>query len=301
LASLTFSILLPTAVDDGLLQAALRSLAHAVGRRSDCEAIIVLDGLGQIRTPPRIGRRTRIQVSPGRGISNALNWGMQFAEGQYVVRMDADDLCHPTRFQDLQRLTKSSPDIIVGSIVKFGACRPRYEEPPQAAPQALEDLLHRGYSFAHPATTIRRATLEACGGYDSRFDGCEDLHLWLRMLRAGAVLRGSSVPHVYYRVHGRQFSRSVQVHARSRDCLTSVSLATQPCEEGCPGRLATYSGLQSGDLASVCRRYRMHVPVKALRRSFRATPVAASKAAIARGALVARQSLRARWELSNAK
>jgi Glycosyl transferase family 2 len=294
----TFSILLPTNTDGQLLRAALRSVDRAVGEREDCELVLVLDGIEGISNVPDIGRGTITSVSPGQGISAALNWGIHIATGQYIVRMDGDDLCHPARFRDLRRLSVSAPDIIVGAIVKFGACRSRYEAPPRGAAQALEDLFHRGYAFAHPATGIRRDVLVGVGGYRSEFDGCEDLDLWLRMLQRGATLESSTSPHICYRVHRGQASRGFDARDRSEERLSLVADTSKPCDSYCPGRLATYYALRSGDPTSVCPRYLRHMRFQDLRQAKGDRRVKSSRAALQRSMHILGQELRAAWELA---
>jgi glycosyltransferase involved in cell wall biosynthesis len=291
-----FSILVPINAHHEFFQPALRSLERAVDGSSDCEAIIVLDGMERMAPLRQIGRGTKITVSPSRGISAALNWGVHCAAGEYIVRMDGDDLCHPSRFRDLRRLIAAMPDIVAGAIVKFGACRARYEPPPDGAQQAIEDLLHRGYAFAHPATAVRRAAFLAAGGYDSHFDGCEDLDLWLRMLQAGATFTGSRTPHLFYRVHEHQASATAD---RSHLVYERLSLAPDawlPCSDRCPGRLTSLVGLRSGHPAAVCSRYLRDLRLRELRQATGVARVRREGAALRRGVSLLRQELRAGWE-----
>jgi glycosyltransferase involved in cell wall biosynthesis len=293
-SSPVFSILLPTNRADELLQRALRSLERAVNGSLDCETIIVLEGIGRIAPPPMIGRATRIAVAPSPGISAALNCGIRCATGEYIVRMDGDDLCHPGRFHCLRRLVLTMPDIIAGAIVKFGMCRARYERPPQSAQQALEDLLHKGYSFAHPASAVRRAAVVAAGGYDSRFDGCEDLDLWLRMLQGGATFASSRTPHLFYRVHQGQ-ATAVDKSNLTRKRLLLAPNARMPCDEYCPGRLTSLMGLQCGNPAMVCRRYLADLRLSEIR-STALAPVQRRRAMLQRSMRLLAQELRAGWE-----
>ena len=290
-----FSILLPVNRVDWLLEQTLRSLDRAVSGSSDCELIIVLDGIERMATPLQIGRGTRVAVSPSRGISAALKVGIRRAIGQYIVRMDGDDLCHPNRFHYLRRMVVGQPDIIAGAIVRFGACRPRYEVPPPSAQQALEDLLHKGYSFAHPATAVRRTALVAAGGYDSRFDGCEDLDLWLRMLKNGATFASSHRLHLFYRIHQGQ-ATAVAAGNLAQQRLALVPDARTPCHEYCPGRLTSLMGLRSGDPTMVCRRYLQDLRLAELRRASGPDHAWRRGVAVQRTIRLLGQELRAGWE-----
>ena len=300
MAAPRFSILLPTTSYGDYLPVTLRSVDRAVAGSDDCELIVVLDGAGRAAPLPTVGRRTVSLVSPGTGISAALNAGLQAAGGDYLVRMDADDLCHPQRFRDLRRRSAGRPDIIAGAIVKFGACRPSYEAPPRDARQAMEDLLHRGYAFAHPAAAVRREALERAGGYDPARDGLEDLDLWLRLLDGGAGFASSRLPHVFYRVHAEQVSRGAAVAAGVRDRLALVPAAGAACGDRCPGRLATCCSLHAGDPGRVCGRYLHHLAVRELRGARGAGRVRRRRAIVRHGIASAGRRLRAGWELARA-
>ena len=60
-----------------------------------------------------------IAISPGSGISDALNHGIEISRTDYIVRHDIDDLCFKWRGKRLLEMTKSYPDFIFGSVVCF--------------------------------------------------------------------------------------------------------------------------------------------------------------------------------------
>ncbi len=128
-----------------------------------------------------------------RGIAAALNDGLAAASGDYIARMDADDLCHPERIE----LQASYLDVyaeigLVGCRVKFGGDRKE-----QAGYAAHVDWINSLVEpddialnrfvespFAHPSTMFRRDLPERFGAYrDGPFP--EDYELWLRWMANG--------------------------------------------------------------------------------------------------------------------
>lgn len=55
--------------------------------------------------------RVKLIDEPDRNIVKALNSGISEAEGRYIARMDADDLCMPERFEKQFDFLEQNPDI----------------------------------------------------------------------------------------------------------------------------------------------------------------------------------------------
>lgn len=265
--SMYFSVVIPTNRSDALLGIAVRSVLRDAARcRVPAEVLVVSDGV-DLRGV--LDRRVRLVSSRGTGISDALNTGIEAAVGLYVVRMDGDDVWAKGRFADLCRLVETDADILVGSIVKFGAVSPQYESPPPTTCRTLERLLHTGYGFAHPAVAIRRSTVLDSGGYDRTFDGAEDLDLWIRLLSSGCTYKRSLRVHLFYRVRNDQRlpGRAREAAAAGR-CLRLRPEAVGNCvKRGCPGRWETWKSLHGGEIANLCSNAHAALGFRDARRS----------------------------------
>ncbi len=158
------------------------------------EIIVVNDGstdgtLEILRNQPDI----KLLDHSHRGIVPALNDGLAAASGEYIARMDADDLCHPERIEKQASFLDTFPEIgIVGCRVGFGG-----DHKKQAGYAAHVDWINELIEpddialnrfvespFAHPSVMFRRKLFEEFGAYrDGPFP--EDYELWLRWMANG--------------------------------------------------------------------------------------------------------------------
>ncbi|MGU3410353.1 glycosyltransferase family 2 protein [Microbacterium sp. M1A1_1b] len=154
-------------------------------------------------------RRVRVlRSAQGLGVASALNALLDEARGEYVARMDADDVSLPGRFHgQLQRL-KSGVDFTFGGVIHFGKGLPiPYPSPllsisTSAFPVAL--LIEN--PVAHSTMAARTDALRTLGGYRACL--AEDYDLWLRAAGIGLSLERVSRPLVALRRHRGQVTAS---------------------------------------------------------------------------------------------
>jgi glycosyltransferase involved in cell wall biosynthesis len=177
---------------------------------ADFEYICVDDGSTD-RSPEILKeyaqRDPRIQVltRANGGVTSALNAGLVIARGEYVARMDADDVADPSRFQlQLEYMSGHPECAAVGCWVILtnanGAERGRSR--PGLTHDQITERLWIGDSSAMPhfGSFIRRASLTQLGNYNEKFRTAQDLDLFLRMSEIGRL---ANVPHflMQYREH----------------------------------------------------------------------------------------------------
>ena len=134
-----------------------------------------------------------------------LNFLANEAAGDYLIRMDADDVSMPSRLGTLKRKLLVEPVDILGSAVLLindagdTIGRMQFPETGEGIARALP---HRTV-FCHPAVAIRRQFLLDMKGYIGGF-ASEDTDLWLRAHRAEARMANLPDALLKYRVHARQ-------------------------------------------------------------------------------------------------
>jgi len=181
----TVTVVLPVYNGATFLRAAIASVRAQTCR--DWELLIVddasTDGSGELAQSfqdPRI----RVLRNPDRlRLAGALNRGLEAARGVYLARMDADDLCLPTRLAEQVAFLEQHPDLgLCGTWVRtMGAERATQCYPTETGRLRAFALFNS--PFAHPSVLWRRAWFERAQlRYDGAFYPTEDYELWSRAL-----------------------------------------------------------------------------------------------------------------------
>ncbi len=153
---------------------------------TDLELVIVDDGStdGSGRYLDGLtGGRLRIIHQPHRGLSYALNRGLEVCQGQFLARMDADDVSLPSRLERQVEFLGEHPDVAaVGcSVIYVGPTGKRGSMVvvPTEHQEVLGRLLSRGLGLCHPSVCFRTSALRSIGGY--RDLPAEDMDVFLRL------------------------------------------------------------------------------------------------------------------------
>jgi hypothetical protein len=173
----------------------------------DLELVAVDDGSrdgsrGILEGFAQADRRVRLVVNEQNlGLAGALNRGCAGARAPYIARLDADDVAIPDRLSRQVEFLDAHPSVaaVGGSLITMDASGRRIST--RRFPtknRAIQSTLLRYNCFSHPSMTIRRAALEAVGGY--RFRWGEDYDLWLRLAER-FELANLPEPMVLHRLH----------------------------------------------------------------------------------------------------
>lgn len=130
------------------------------------------------------------------GLNATLNRCLAVAKGDYIARMDADDICSPERFAREVEVLEAERDIaIVSTAMEFfdetgvwgQINHPEY-------PQKRDFL--SGSPFCHAPCMVRKEAYDAVDGYsvDRKLLRVEDYHLWVKMYKAGFLGKNIPIP-----------------------------------------------------------------------------------------------------------
>ena len=131
------------------------------------------------------------------GLAYSLNRCLKACSGDYVARMDADDISEPGRLSRELAFLEAHPECaLVGSQMRrFDECgASSIVSPPEHPTQ--RDLVGR-VPFFHATIMMRRSAYEALGGYDATIRRAEDNDLWFRFFALG--FRGGNIQAPLYR------------------------------------------------------------------------------------------------------
>lgn len=135
-----------------------------------------------------------------RGLNYTLNHCLKYANGEYIARMDGDDLCSPDRLEKELKVLESEKNI---SIVSTGM--EYFDENgvwgkyiAKEYPEKRDFM--KGTPFCHAPCLVRKEAYDAVDGYSESkwLMRVEDYHLWFKMYRAG--YRGKNIPEALYQM-----------------------------------------------------------------------------------------------------
>lgn len=146
--------------------------------------------------------RFRIISQPNGGIVAALNRGIDAAQGEWIARMDADDLSVPDRLERQLAATHSGMTLVGGGIVTIDPDDDplRQQRFPTEHDEIERELLSGRPPIAHPTVLMRREAVLAAGAYRAEYEWIEDIDLWLRLAERGR-LANLPEPVLHYRLH----------------------------------------------------------------------------------------------------
>ncbi|MFA7682335.1 MAG: glycosyltransferase [Candidatus Peribacteraceae bacterium] len=206
------TVLLAVYNGERFLRQALDSISDQTFK--DYECVIINDGsvdsTAEILLDYRDPRFIVVQNGENLGLTSSLNRGLALARGQYIARMDADDISLPDRLELQVRYLDVHPEvgaiggameIIDGSGESLGHMGVRVGHEIIKA-----DLLINDCSFYSPTATVRTSLLQQLNGYNESYVYAQDYDLWWRLSEISHLesLRKVLVKH---RRHGTSISQ----------------------------------------------------------------------------------------------
>jgi glycosyltransferase involved in cell wall biosynthesis len=136
-----------------------------------------------------------LRQAENQGLTRSLIRGCAAAAGEYIARIDADDIALPGR------LARQVHTLDANRNVSFVSCGTRFvtdegdllyegvQNPEEAQSRLLELEPHRVQGVSsHSSVMFRRSAYEAVRGYREEFYFAQDLDLWIRLAESGRFL-----------------------------------------------------------------------------------------------------------------
>lgn len=193
------SLVIPVYNSQKYLEECIRSILMQT--YSDWEALFINefgsdDGSREIilNYAKKDNRIKLIQNDSKLGLAQSLNKGFQMAKGNYIARLDADDIAYPTRLERQVEFMEQNPNIgVCGTYQRhFGKGVDWVHKPPITVENCRANLLF-GCDICHSTLMIRKEIFLSHNlFYDNKFLA-EDFELWTR---AVAVTDFINIPEV---------------------------------------------------------------------------------------------------------
>jgi len=206
------SVLLSVCNGESTIAQAIESILHQSFR--DFE-LILIDDASEDRTAEILERYkqqdARIRITTHEknlGLTRSLNQGITLASGEYVARMDADDVAEPDRLEKQIQYLLQHPEVGVCGTQGWLLNEDTQKETPLNVPVGMiskKQLLFHNPCL-HPSLVIRRSVFEAVGGYNECMKKSQDYDLLLRLSR---VTKIANIPDrlIHYRFSSASYLR----------------------------------------------------------------------------------------------
>ena len=136
------------------------------------------------------------------GVSGTLNYGLSHVTGEFIARMDSDDISSKLRFEKQVKKLEEGFDVvgsdikIINSSSKIIGSRVYRDD--------ISNVIVIESPLAHPSVMFRASLIKDLGVYSSSFKVSQDYDLWLRFYSYGAKFHIIHEPLLRYRVHDTQ-------------------------------------------------------------------------------------------------
>lgn len=211
------SVVIPTLNSEKYLKECIDSLLNQTF--NDFEILIIDDG----STDNTIeilnsynSSKIKIISGPKKGISAALNLGLDIAKGEYIARMDSDDICKVDRFKKQINFLDSNKDIaICGSFANCINEEKSYTWTKPVSDTDIKTMLLIDVSIIHPTVMMRKKQIDFYNlRYNIDYSASEDFDFWVR---ASEFVKFHNIPEelLCYRVHKANATSSRENAGRS--------------------------------------------------------------------------------------
>ena len=212
-----FSIIIPCYNQAHFLPDCLESLLQQ--SFPNWEAIVVNDG--STDTTSEVAKsyqnkdaRIKLVEKENGGLSSARNFGIQSAQGNRFIFLDADDYLYPNCLIEISKLVVQDSDQV---LIQYGYSYVSEDKmtilhsvlPSQQKsiiPQIFSSVLGPCHSIC-----ISKKLCDSIGFFDESLRSVEDWDFWLRAAKAGATQKTIKMPLVYYRYVRNSMSRNAFV------------------------------------------------------------------------------------------
>lgn len=179
------SVLMPAYNSEQYVAEAIESILNQTF--ADFEFIIINDGStdNTAKIIDEYAQRDKrikfVNNKKNKGLIGVLNEGLDLATGEYIARMDSDDISLPMRFEKQIEYMDAHPECgVLGTWFQmFGNATSIVRHPKHIGLLNILSDEHVG----HPTVMLRKSVIDKYGfRYDPNYKHAEDFELWSRMV-----------------------------------------------------------------------------------------------------------------------
>lgn len=161
------------------------------------------------------------------GITKSLNRALSVAKGEFIARMDADDICLPERFEkQVNYLMNNLSVIVCGSAVEFiGNIEDKrnivqYRKLPDRETFQINLFFANNPNIVHPSAMFNNVLLKKYNiTYNENYKYAQDYRMWVECSKYGECVNLCDVL-LKYRLHANAVSSDKK--QEQRNCMLGI-------------------------------------------------------------------------------
>lgn len=202
---MSVSVIIPTYND---ILTVPRAISSALGQTVSVKEVIVVDDDSKDDTEATVksfedGRVQYIKHDRNQGGSAARNTGLEYASGDYVAYLDADDEWLPRKLEkQLNELNSRSDDWIaahcdrtwdfslydrVAFTLSTVVGNKKKNPPKEGGDELIKEILSLNLSTGASTLLVKRSVVESISGFDPDFPRHQDWEFLIRVLQQGKL------------------------------------------------------------------------------------------------------------------
>jgi glycosyltransferase EpsE len=161
------------------------------------------------------------------GLARSLNYCLEHAEGEYIMRHDGDDLMAADRIErQVDYMDSNHCDVCGSGAFVFDDSGIWGLRVPIERPK--KNCMVMGTPFIHPSVIIKKSVLISVGGYsDNEFtrQRLEDYDLWIKLFEKNYIFHNIDEPLIYLRIDKNSYRRKKRKYR-----LTEIRMRLNACK-----------------------------------------------------------------------
>lgn len=211
------SVIMPIYNSEHYVEESIRSVLQQT--YTNIELILINDGSTdksfKIINSIKDKRIVIINKKINEGLVAALNDGIKVSQGEFIARMDNDDVMLNDRIEkQIFHLKKNNFDIVFSNAKSIGSSFSR-----KICYKILNDelpyLLMVDNPLVHPTMFAKSKILNEFS-YDKCYEYCEDYHLWCSLVLRNIKIGVMDCYLIKYRLHGNQITQTKRALIRTK-------------------------------------------------------------------------------------